>query len=57
MNFMNHQMANSGCQGQIEDEFWEEEEEPLDIFIEDHIDEVKVNERGYGRVPIICMGF
>ena len=46
MNYtMNHKIANSGCQGQIEDDFWEIlRKNPLDFFIEDQIDDVKLKE-------------
>ena len=42
---MNHRIAYSGCQGQIQDNFWKKiEKKPLEYFVGDKLDEDKVKE-------------
>lgn len=41
----NHKIAYSGCQGEIEDNFWKiVKQNPLEFFIEDKLDENKIRE-------------
>ena len=41
----NHKIAYSGCQGNIEDNFWKiVKQKPLEFFIEDKLDEDKIRE-------------
>ena len=46
MSFANNgKIGYSGCQGQIEDEFWKSlNKKPLDLFIQDKLDDDKVYE-------------
>ena len=42
---MNHKIACSGCQGQIQDNFWYTiETKPLDNFVDEKLDDDKVKE-------------
>ena len=42
---LNYKIANSGCQNEIQDDFWEiVEKNPAEFIIEDKVDESKLKE-------------